>query len=127
MSTRVCTISGCPDLTTRKSGRCDRHERERRQAEDRKRGTRSQRGLDNAWLALRDRRVQEHVTANGWTCPGWNREPHAVEPGQLTGDHRIPRSVAPHLRLDPNNIDVLCHPCNSAKGATHNSTAQPVP
>lgn len=114
---RVCGMAGCPELTSRTSGRCDEHERHRRRQEDKQRGTRTARGLDNQWLRLRDNAVRAHVAEHGWTCPGWNRPPHQVEPGSLTGDHITSRSAAPERRLDPANISVLCLSCNAAKGS----------
>lgn len=113
---KVCCVPGCPELTL--GSRCEVHKREARRDEDQRRGTRTARGLDSAWVRLRDRAVREHVRVHGWMCPGWKRPPHPVGPGQLTGDHIIPRAVAPELRLERSNVAVLCLACNSAKGAT---------
>lgn len=113
---KVCATPGCPSLTT--ATHCVTHTRALRTAQDGRRGTRTQRGLDNRWLRLRDRMVRDHVSAHGWVCPGYDRPLHPVEPGELTGDHRIPRSVRPDLALEPSNVDVLCASCNSRKGAT---------
>jgi 5-methylcytosine-specific restriction enzyme A len=110
-SLAVCAEPGCPELSTRSY--CEEHERQR----ERQRGTRTQRGLGDDWIRLRDRIVRQHVAAHGWTCPGHGRPPHPVEPGKLTGDHIVPRSVAPDRRLDPANVQVLCLSCNSRKGA----------
>lgn len=114
-SLRVCSVPGCPNLST--EGRCAIHRSELRAAEDAKRGTRTERGLDNRWLRLRDHKIREHVAAHGWVCPGWQRDPHPVEPGQLSGDHIVARTAAPERALDPSNVDVLCLSCNSAKGS----------
>lgn len=35
--------------------------------------------------------------------------------GELHVDHIIPRSKAPHLSLDPSNLQVLCKSCNLGK------------
>lgn len=61
--------------------------------------------------------IDRHVAQNGWICPGYRVDPHPVPPGQLTGDHVIPRTVRPDLALDPDNYAVLCKICNSRKGA----------
>lgn len=98
--------------------RCLEHARAYDRADSQRRGTRSERGLDNRWLRLRDRVVRQHVKAHGWVCPGWQRPPHPVDRGQLTGDHVIPRSQRPDLAHDPSNVAVLCMSCNAAKGAT---------
>lgn len=37
--------------------------------------------------------------------------------GMLHVDHIKPRSKYPELELDPNNLQVLCGPCNKGKGA----------
>jgi 5-methylcytosine-specific restriction protein A len=111
---QTCSVPGCPDLTT--GTRCDAHARAARRQEDFRRGTRTERGLDNRWLRLRDSAVRAHVREHGWICPGYGRESHAVDPGDLTGDHIIPRSLAPERRLDPTNVAVLCLSCNAAKG-----------
>lgn len=113
---RPCSVPGCPNLST--EGRCATHRASKRAAEDARRGTRTERGLDNTWLRLRDRAVRDHVAEHGWACPGFNRPPHPVRPGGLTGDHIVPRSVAPDRAHDPTNIAVLCGPCNSAKGSS---------
>jgi len=35
----------------------------------------------------------------------------------LNVDHIKPRHTHPELSLDPDNLQVLCHPCNKGKGA----------
>lgn len=114
-SLRPCSVPGCPNLST--EGRCATHRAAARKAEDARRGTRTERGLDNRWLRMSARAVRAHVAAHGWVCPGWQRDLHEVEPGQLTGDHIVPRSVAPERTHDPTNLQVLCLACNSAKGS----------
>ena len=37
-------------------------------------------------------------------------------PGQISTDHIIPRKVNPFRALDEENIQILCHSCNKAKG-----------
>lgn len=56
--------------------------------------------------------VAAHVQAHGWTCPGWNREPHPSK--DLTADHEIAQVEG---GVD-GPINVLCRSCNSSKGAS---------
>ena len=45
----------------------------------------------------------------------------AADGAVLRVDHIIPISKAPHLKADPNNLQVLCNACNWGKGG-HDST-----
>lgn len=40
-----------------------------------------------------------------------------VQPSEMTLDHVIPRSRAPHLRFDDSNIKPSCWSCNTLKGS----------
>ena len=66
----------------------------------------------------RRRRVVEQWRAeHGNVCPGWNREPHAVEPGNvLTADHVVPQSISGSAAGE---LRVLCRKCNTARGGTN--------
>jgi hypothetical protein len=62
---KVCLEPGCPTLSTRT--RCPEHDR----AKDRARGTRQQRGYDNAHDTLRatyQRRMDRGETFHCWRC-----------------------------------------------------------
>jgi 5-methylcytosine-specific restriction endonuclease McrA len=73
---------------------------------DRGRPTRTQRGYDYAWnkLSKHLREQQPYCSIQGCT----NKD--------LTVDHIIPLGDAPHLRLEPSNLRVLCRSHNSQKG-----------
>lgn len=49
--------------------------------------------------------------------------------GKLDGvrlhvDHKVPRSLAPHMELQRDNLQVLCNDCNLGKGASAYSCTQ---
>lgn len=79
--------------------------------------TRGYRGAKSiAWQKVRDQYLAEHEIENGWYecdkshgfgCGKWTQAPEV--------DHIIKRSVAPHLVLDPSNLQVLCHDCHARK------------
>ena len=76
--------------------------------------SRHARGYDNAWGRAAKGAIAAWVAANGWVCPGFADRPrHNVEPGGLTGDHRVP--VALGGTID-DGIDALCQSCNSDRG-----------
>jgi 5-methylcytosine-specific restriction endonuclease McrA len=79
--------------------------------------SRHKRGLDRTHDRLRRTLIDTWVAQHGWWCPGYQRDAHAVEPGRLSLDHIVPRSVAPHLMHEPSNLTILCLPCNQKKGA----------
>lgn len=66
---------------------------------------------------LRRRTIATWVAENGWMCPGWRDIPaHPVAPGELVGDHIIPRKLRPDLAYEPTNYQALCGHCNRVKG-----------
>jgi len=74
--------------------------------------------------------LREWVLAHGWVCPGYRIPAHAVGPGALTVDHIRP--LARGGQDTPQNLAVLCRPCNSAKqalapGASKAQDATPPP
>lgn len=60
------------------------------------------------WDKLSKETRRQHLETYGPICPGYKREPHPVDPNQLTTDHQVPR--------DPTYLGVLCRSCNSTKG-----------
>ena len=102
----ACAVPGCPERATLR-GRCATHARQVRATYDRIRGTRQERGYDNAWLRL----VKEAIKAQPWcsVCmhPGSPDNP-------LTGDHIIPLSKGGTSTIE--NIRVLCRYHNSKRG-----------
>lgn len=110
---RFCTKPGCGEWAERE-GRCSEHSLSRS-------GQHSQsttaRGLGHAWRQL----VRRAIKDQPWcTDCGLVGDPHTGETrdpdNPLTGDHIVPRSVAPHRALDPTNVDVRCLSCNDRKG-----------
>ena len=96
MRLKACSCGRTHPLGTR----CPTKERER----DARRGTRTQRGLDNRWLRLRDKAI---------ALQPWCSYCGATE--NLTGDHRIPRSQGGVART-VDDIIVACRSCNSRRG-----------
>jgi 5-methylcytosine-specific restriction endonuclease McrA len=64
------------------------------------------------WRAARSTVIRR----DGRVCKRCGR--HIVFPWDVTVDHIRPRSKFPHLALELSNLQVLCRPCNSSKGAT---------
>lgn len=75
--------------------------------------TSGRRGYDAAWRKLATAAVAHHVRDHGWICPGWRRPPHHVHPGELECDHLDPDK---RDGLTADDVQVLCHSCNSRKG-----------
>lgn len=76
----------------------------------------SKRGLDRTHYRLRRTLIDEWVATHGWICPGYQRDPHPVQVGQLSADHIKPRSLYPELMHEPSNYAILCLTCNKKKG-----------
>ena len=75
---------------------------------DQARGTASQRGYDADW-----RRLRAQVLATRRVCEA----PGCGSTDRLNVDHIQSVREAPHRRLDPTNLRVLCQPCHSARTA----------
>jgi 5-methylcytosine-specific restriction endonuclease McrA len=61
------------------------------------------------WLRLRYLAIQQY----GGKCQCCGQRPAPDNPLQV--DHIRPRSLFPHLALDPDNLQVLCRDCNVGK------------
>jgi 5-methylcytosine-specific restriction endonuclease McrA len=72
---------------------------------DKARPNSAQRGYDRAWYAFRERILAERGSACV-ECGSTDR-PHL--------DHIESVREAPHRRLDPTNVRVLCHPCHARR------------
>ncbi len=92
----------CPacGVLVSKQGRCATC----RRTDDRRRGTRTERGLDNRWLRLRDEAIRSHPYCSA--CGSTE---------DLTGDHIVPRSKG-GIAMTVEDVRVLCRSCNSKKG-----------
>jgi 5-methylcytosine-specific restriction endonuclease McrA len=106
MANKPCLVCGRPSPNSR----CPAHPAKGPQQ------NRHRRGLGWRYEQARSSLIDEWVAANGWTCPGWQRDPHPVTPGQLTADHIKPRAHHPELAYEPSNLAVLCARCNRHKG-----------
>ena len=62
------------------------------------------------WKLLREQIMNQHQNV----CRMCNR---VLDRSEITIDHIMPRSKFPDLPLVANNMQVLCRPCNSSKGA----------
>lgn len=98
---RYCIVDGCHAIVS-KGARCPAHLLPR--------PTNS-----HSWRQLRNRLVRDHVARYGWSCPGWQRDPHPAT--DLQGDHRRPLRYGGAL-LDAGNVAILCKSCNARKRAT---------
>lgn len=63
-----------------------------------------------AWRRVRMEALKKHGAV--CQCCGASRKTGAV----VHVDHIKPRKLYPHLALDINNLQVLCHECNHGKG-----------
>lgn len=70
---------------------------------------------DGFYESLEWRQVRyQAIKANNGKCELCGRGKH--DGVVLHVDHIEPRSKAPHLELDPRNLQVLCEDCNIGKG-----------
>lgn len=85
--------------------------RESKQERDKQRGTRTERGYDNEWLRLRERKLAADPLCE--ECDKNGDVEFAVEV-----HHKIPfRGKNDSLRLDYSNLQSLCKRCHSRKTA----------
>src|SRR4051812_33623901 len=99
-SAKPCGKPGCKALV-RGATRCTEHTREREQA----RGSASQRGYDGAWRTLRAAHLSAHPMCSHPSC----------DLIATDVDHVTPHRGDNGLRLDPDNLQSLCHGHHSAK------------
>lgn len=86
-------------------GRCRRHA----SAHEQERGTRTERGYDNAWLKLRARWLRLHPYCQFEPC-------RVLRTPAVDVDHITPVRLAPHRRLDPTNLRSACRACHARYG-----------
>ena len=87
---------------------CPRHQQEfdaRRREADRDRGSRIERGYDNAWRKARRSYIQQHPLCAECLRQGRTTAAEVVH-------HITPIEVAPRLRLDAANLMALCRGCH---------------
>lgn len=102
---RVCAHPGCPEIAT-VGGYCPAHAPAPTPRPPDTRLSPSKRGYDRAWQALRKRHLRLHPVCE--VCGSDDR---------LQVDHIVPISRGGG-RLDPHNLQTLCHSCHSRKTAT---------
>ena len=113
MSNRVCRDCRAiynPQSTGARNGRCSDCTRAYRRDHPEAESPTTQKRT-KAERARRAAAVTAWVSINGWTCPGWQRDPHPSH--DLTADHVTP--VAHGGINGP--LRILCRSCNSSRGA----------
>lgn len=107
----VCIELDCHSLTV-DGPRCEQHRLERQRAT---KSMSARPWYGGTWSAFARAVLATHVHSNGPICAGWaDQEPHIVDPGDLTLDHNMPRSMS----RDPNDYTPRCRSCNASKGDT---------
>jgi 5-methylcytosine-specific restriction protein A len=99
-SLKPCSYPGCPNLTT--GGRCPLHRKPDT------RPTATERGYDAEWRRLRARHLRDNPYCV--ECAKFGKVEKATEV-----DHIIPHKGDDSLRLDPDNLQSLCHYHHSQK------------
>ena len=108
---RYCLTPRCSNLV--QSGRCPTCQRSNEQH----RGSRHERGYDNAWSALRERFLDEtypwFCAIAGDTCQAKGRQ---MDRNEIEIDHvREFVSLDDPARLDPTNLRCVCSACHRAR------------
>jgi len=110
---RLCPRLGCSGLYDPTTDSCSKCGSQARKLygwqDDSERGTRHQRGYDNAWLKLRQHKLAEQPLCETCLAAG-----HTVEATEV--HHVIPfRGKNDPLRLDYDNLRSLCTFCHREK------------
>src|SRR5678809_165520 len=101
---RYCAEPHCGALV--QHGRCQAH----RQAKERDRGTRQQRGYDDPWLHYSQMRLATHRL-----CVGYPLGTHALPTMATCTDHILPLKERPDLKYAEHNLQSLCAECHRRK------------
>ena len=101
---RYCAEPFCSTLV--QNGRCQAH----RQAKERDRGTRQQRGYTNTWLRYSATRLAEHPL-----CVGYPLGTHTMPTLATVTDHIASVKARPDLFWEPTNHSSLCAECHRRK------------
>ena len=88
------------------------HRRPDQAAGPRQRPSARQRGYDADWEHVRAAVIKAHPVCSAPGCGSRHR---------LNVDHIRTVREAPHLRLDPANLQVLCQSCHSARTSREHS------
>ena len=107
---RPCNHVGCPELI--RDGRyCDRHQKEKQQQQDQRRGSAASRGYDSRWQKARKRFLIQHPL-----CVECQRQGFIVAASVV--DHVAPHKGNYKLFWDESNWQPLCKRCHDIKTAT---------
>ncbi len=103
---KICARPGCNSKT--KERYCDDHRKHYWSEHDKKRGTRTQRGYNNAWYKFRRSYLQRNPL-----CVFCKKEGFLVTASEI--DHIKPLADYPELKYDEINLRSLCKPCHSKR------------
>ena len=121
-----CAQPGCPELV--QGGRCDQHRAQRQTAHDHSRGSAASRGYDASWRnflarfktaslssdrGLTGDALVETLLSRNRCAYCWNQDGKSNR-RNLEHDHIVPLKRG-GARLDPNNVQPLCHAHHVAK------------
>lgn len=108
---KPCAYPGCKAFAEQGQGYCAKHAQQRAQeraANDRLRGTRTQRGYSNRWL-----KISAAYLCNHPLCAECQRQGKITPATEV--DHIVPHKGDKKLFWDPSNWQPLCHECHSRK------------
>lgn len=112
---RLCIQSGCSGLydpATRTCNKCSK------KGENKRHGTRQERGYDERWIRLRKRKKAANPL-----CEKCERNGHTTLMDEV--HHIVPfRGLGDPLRLDWDNLESLCKPCH-VKASAHPASEVP--
>ena len=115
MATRAktgCREAGCPRLVA-EPGRCAQHTKAQRSADDKRRGSSTQRGYGSRWQRYRAWRLQQPEYTLCVMCDAAGRITPATDVDHIV---RVNGADDP-LFWDRSNHQSLCHRCHSIKTA----------
>jgi 5-methylcytosine-specific restriction protein A len=103
---KICARPGCNSKT--KERYCDDHRKHYWSEHDKKRGTRTQRGYDNAWYKFRKSYLHRNPL-----CVFCKKGGFLVTASEI--DHIKPLADYPELKYGEINLRSLCKPCHSKR------------
>lgn len=108
-----CPSPGCRALV-RGPGRCPEHRAEARRQTTARVGSSYSQGYDSAWRKVRDAYLERNPFCVGMVDDGQGGQRVCGEPATIA-DHKVAFRGRPELRLDPTNLQPLCHHCSGVK------------
>jgi 5-methylcytosine-specific restriction protein A len=110
-SLRPCLTPGCGALTD--SGRCEKHRKQREQAQEQQRGSAAKRGYGRAWQKASKAFLRAHPLCQCSECDDGRKRVTAA----TVVDHNIPHRGDMRLFWDSSNWQSMSKPCHDAKTA----------